>query len=140
MKTMKSPRLPPIPLRVTPWGDDLLKLVPERMIPEATKHMRNGLGLISEWPKDGASIKEIHDDAWGAWVGIMNALEIAYGACSLDRSKELFARIETSDTPPPLKGCGFSVHLDQFTTWTHPRRGCPPHCFKPSVQDVNGSV
>jgi hypothetical protein len=96
-ENMKSTRLPPIPLKVTPWGDELLKLVPETMIPEATRHMRNGLGCSGgEWPRTNASIKEIHDEAREAWIGILNALEIAYGACSLDRSKELFARIETS--------------------------------------------
>lgn len=104
MEKMKSTRLPPIPLKVTPWGEELLKLVPETMIPEATRHMQNGLGLVGNWPKTEATPKEIHDEAREAWIGILNALEIAYGACSLDRSKELFARIETNHFCVEIKG------------------------------------
>ena len=113
-------RLPPIPLKVSPWGEDLLRLVPERMRTIALKHMNGGMSLSNqEWPKAGATRKETNGEAWGVWVGVMNALEIAFGCCSLDPAKPFVASVETTHFIAQLKSMDNLMDLfhDAETLW-----------------------
>jgi len=77
------------------------------------------------------------------------------GRIRINLHREIIGEIKTCIVTlrHPSKGCGFSVRLDQFPTWNHPRRGCPPHFLsqsfrflnpshrnQPSLQDVDGGV